>query len=105
MISSSYGNFFVALEGFLWWGRWPSACRYLIVESHASCVLSGAFWEQRKKEKENQQDAVFLKKVAFFSILISEFQFLVVLVDFNISTMVIVIHECGKWPNLYRRVT
>jgi len=44
------------------------------VDSHAPCVLSGAFSEQGKKGKENQQDAIFLKKIHFFFILISEFQ-------------------------------
>jgi hypothetical protein len=45
------------------------------VGSHAPCALSGPFWGQGEEGKENQQDAIFLKKVAFFSILISEFQY------------------------------
>jgi len=46
------------------------------VGSHADCALSGPFSQQREKGKENQQDAIFLKKIHFFFILISEFQFL-----------------------------
>jgi hypothetical protein len=36
------------------------------VGSHAPCALSGPFWEQGEKGKENQQDAIFLKKNSLF---------------------------------------
>ena len=65
-ISTSYVAFFVAVEGFLLRYLYPLLCLCLIVGSHADCALSGPFSEQRKKGKENQQDAIFLNKFTFF---------------------------------------
>jgi len=53
---------------------YPLLCLCLILGSHADCALSGPFSSQREKGKENQQDVIFLKKIHFFFILISEFQ-------------------------------
>jgi len=51
------------------------------MDYRASCAFSGPFWSQFEKATGNQVDAIFLKKIHFFLILISEFQFPRIFVD------------------------
>jgi len=53
---------------------YPPLCLHLFVNSRAACGLSDPFSSECEKGTKNQEHATFLKKIHFFLILISEFQ-------------------------------
>jgi len=64
----------VDFERFLPVCIYPLLCLCLIMDYRAPCAFSGPFWSQFEKAMGNHGDEIFLKKIHFFLILISEFQ-------------------------------